>query len=93
MEQERDDKAMKRQVLSLAEIQVEGASRLLDFYLNRFEPRPEAGGEPVTELHRISTPLYRCYVAIADRVEDLEARARESLRAGDGAGEERGEES
>ena len=93
MEQERDDGALKRQVLGLAEIQMEGASGLLDFYIDRFEPWPEADEEPLTELHRISARVHRCYVAIAGRVEDLEARARESLRSGPGPEEERGEES
>ena len=93
MEQEREDGALKRQVLGLAEIQMEGASGLLDFYLERFEPWPETDGETLAEIRLLSTRVYRCYVAISDRVEDMEARARESRRPGSVPGEERGEAS
>ena len=93
MEPEREDGALRRQVLGLAEIQMEGASGLLDFYIDRFEPWPEFDEAPLTELQLLSARVHRCYLAIADRVEDLEARARESRRSGPGLGEETGEES
>ena len=93
MERERGDGALRRRVLGLAEIQMEGASELLGFYIDRFEPWPESDAEPLTEIHRISARVHRCYEAIVRRVEALEARTRESLRSDPGPGEERGEES
>ena len=51
------------------------------------------GRETLAEIRLLSTRVYRCYVAISDRVEDMEARARESRRPGSVPGEERGEAS
>ena len=41
MEQEREKGPLRRRVLELAEIQMEGAAELLAFYIERFEPWPD----------------------------------------------------
>ena len=61
--------ALKKSVLGLAEIQLEGAAELLGFYIDRFEPFPEGDEEPLTELHESYLRVHRGYEAITRRME------------------------
>ena len=54
------------------------------------DPRPDPAARRAGWLLLLTAAA--TVVAVAGRVEDLEARARESLRSGPGPGEERGEE-
>ena len=69
MEQRPVDEALKKSVLGLAEIQLEGAAELLAFYIDRFEPWPEDDVAPLTEIHQSWVVVQRGYEAIARRMD------------------------
>ena len=68
MDQEREAGSLRQRVLALAEIQMEGAAELLAFYIERFEPWPESGEEPLTEIHESWVRVQRGYEAISRRM-------------------------
>lgn len=68
MEQEREGGSLRRRVLALAETQMKGAAELLAFYIERFEPWPESGQEPLTEIHESWVRVQRGYEAISRRM-------------------------